>query len=104
MCQSLLLVLELLPHSNYIAAWVIFFSLLKYLCPQFYSLFSLNYELCQYAKLHCVHLSPRLNKQTSAPFELVHYDVGVLVQLDLPLGLSILLLLLTIYLVSLGFI
>ena len=39
------------------------------------SLSSLNYESCQYAKLHRVHLSPRVNKQASAPFELVHSDV-----------------------------
>ena len=35
----------------------------------------MNCESCQYAKLHRVHLSPRVNKQASAPFELVHYDV-----------------------------
>ena len=50
-------------------------SLLKKLYPQFSSLSSLNYELCQYAKLHLVHLSPRVNKRASTPFELVHYDV-----------------------------
>ena len=49
--------------------------LLKKLYPQFSSLFSLNCESCQYAKLHRVHLSPRVNNQASAPFELVHYDV-----------------------------
>ena len=80
MCRSLLLVLELLPHSNYIVAFVILFSLLKNLYPRFSSLSSLNYESCQYAKLHCVHLSPRVNKRGSAPFELVHSDVWVLVQ------------------------
>ena len=48
--------------------------LLKRLCPQFSSLSSLNCE-CQYAKLHRVHLSPRVNKRASAPLELVHYDV-----------------------------
>ena len=35
-------------------------SLSKKLYPQFSSLSSLNCELCQYAKLHRVHLSPRL--------------------------------------------
>ena len=50
-------------------------SLLKKLFPQFSSLSLLNYELCQYAKLHCVHLSPRVNKRASAPFELIHSDV-----------------------------
>ena len=50
-------------------------SLLKKLYPQFLSLSSLNCESCQYAKLHCVHLSPIVNKQASAPFELVHSDV-----------------------------
>ena len=50
-------------------------SLLKKLCPQLSSLSSLNYESCQYAKLHRVHLSPRVNKRASAPFELVHSDV-----------------------------
>ena len=49
--------------------------LLKKLYPQFSSLSSLNCESCQYAKLHRVHLSPRVNKQASAPFELVHSDV-----------------------------
>ena len=50
-------------------------SLLKKLYPQFYSLSSLSCELCQYAKLHRVHLSPRVNNRASAPFELVHSDV-----------------------------
>ena len=49
--------------------------LLKKLYPQFCSLSSLNCESCQYAKLHRFHLSPRVNKRASAPFELVHYDV-----------------------------
>ena len=44
-------------------------SLLKKLYTQFSSLSSLNCELCQYAKLHRVHLSPRVNKQVSAPFK-----------------------------------
>ena len=48
--------------------------MLKKLYPQFSRLSSLNYGSCQYAKLH-VHLSPRVNKRASAPFELVHYDV-----------------------------
>ena len=50
-------------------------SLLKNLYPQFSSLSSLNYESCQYAKLHRVHLSPKVNKRASAPFELVHSNV-----------------------------
>ena len=37
-------------------------SLLKKLYPQFSSLFSLNCESCQYAKLHQVHLSLGVNK------------------------------------------
>ena len=49
--------------------------LLKKLYPQFSSLSSLNCDSCQYAKLHCVHLSPRVNKRASAPFELVHFNV-----------------------------
>ena len=49
--------------------------LLKKLYPQFSSLSSLNCESCQYAKLHRVHLSPRVNKRASTPFELVYYDV-----------------------------
>ena len=52
-----------------------FLSLLKKLYPQFSSLSSLNCESCQYAKLHRVHLSPKVNRRASAPFELVHYDV-----------------------------
>ena len=50
-------------------------TLLKKLCPQFSNLSSLNCESCQYAKLHHVHLGPRVNKQVSAPFELVHANV-----------------------------
>ena len=50
-------------------------SLLKKLCPQFSSQSSLNYESCQYVKLHHVHLSPRVNKRASAPLELAHSDV-----------------------------
>ena len=49
--------------------------LLRKLYPHFSSLSSLNCELCQYAKLHRVHLSPRVNNRASAPFELVHLDV-----------------------------
>ena len=74
-CHSLLLVLELLTHLNYIVAWVILLSLLKKLYPQFSSLSSLNCESCQYAKLHRVHLSSIVNNRASAPFELVHSDV-----------------------------
>ena len=36
---------------------------------------SFKYESCQYAKLYRVHLSPIVNKQAFAPFELVHFDV-----------------------------
>ena len=49
--------------------------LLKKLYLQFSSLTSLNCELCQYAKLHRVHLSPKVYKRASTPFELVHYEV-----------------------------
>ena len=45
-----------------------FLSLLKKIYPQFSSLFSLNCESCQYAKLHRVHLSPRVNKRASTHF------------------------------------
>ena len=51
------------------------FSLLKKLYPHISSLSSLNCESCQYAKLHRVHLSPKVNRRASTPFELVHYDV-----------------------------
>ena len=37
-------------------------ALLKKLYPQFSNLSSLNCESCRYAKLHRVHLSPRVNK------------------------------------------
>ena len=53
----------------------LFLSLFKKLYSQFSSLSSLSCESCQYAKLHRVHLSPRVNKRASTPFELVHYDV-----------------------------
>ena len=49
-------------------------SLLKKIYPQFSSLSSLNYESCQYAKFHRMHLSPRANKRVFAPFELIHFD------------------------------
>ena len=49
--------------------------LLKKLCPQFSSLSSLDCESCQFAKYHCLHSSPRVNKRASAPFELVHSNV-----------------------------
>ena len=50
-------------------------SLLKKLYPRFSSLSSLNCKLCQYAKLHHVQLSSRVNKRPSASFELVHSDL-----------------------------
>ena len=50
-------------------------SLLKKLSPQFSSLLSLDCESCQFAKHHSLSYSPRVNKQASAPFELVHSDV-----------------------------
>ena len=49
--------------------------LLKKLCSRFSSLLSLNCESCQFAKHHRLRSSPRVNKQASAPFELVHSDV-----------------------------
>ena len=48
---------------------------MKKLYLQFSSLSSLNSESRQYDKLHRVHLSPRVDKRASAPFELVHSDV-----------------------------
>ena len=60
--------------------------MLKNLYPQFFSLSSLNCESCQYAKLHHMHLSPRVNKQSFAPFELVHYDVWGLFPVMSPTG------------------
>ena len=50
-------------------------SLLKKPYLHFSSLSSLNCDSCQYAKLHHVHLSPRVNNRAFAPFELVHSDV-----------------------------
>ena len=61
-------------------------SQLKKLYPQFSSLSSLNCESCQYAKLHRVHLSLRVNKRASTPFELVHYDVWGPCQVISPTG------------------
>ena len=49
--------------------------LLKKLCPQFSNLLSLDCESCQFGKHHRLSYSPRVNKRTSAPFELVHSDV-----------------------------
>ena len=70
-CQSILHVLGLLARTKFNLSP----SLLKKLFPQFSSLSSLNCELCQYVKLHRMHLSPRVNKRASAPFELIHSDV-----------------------------
>ena len=63
------------PHEVHCCLGHLSFSLLQKLFPQFSSLPSLNCESCQYAKLHCVHLSPRVNKRASDPFELIHSDV-----------------------------
>ena len=52
-----------------------FLSPLKKLYSQFSNLSSLNCESCQYAKLHRVHLSPRVINRASAPFELVYSNV-----------------------------
>ena len=60
----------------------------KKLYPQFSSLSSLNFELCQYAKLHRVHLSPKVNKRASAPSELVHHDVCCLCPIMSPTGIK----------------
>lgn len=49
--------------------------LLKKLCPEFHSVSSLECESCQFAKHHRLPSSPRINKQASCPFELVHSDV-----------------------------
>ena len=69
-CSGVVTLFELHCHLGHPSL-----SLLKKLYPQYSSLSSLNCESCQYAKLHRVHLSPRVNKRASAPFELVHYDV-----------------------------
>ena len=68
---------RVVTRSNYIVFWVILLSLSlsKKLYPQFSSLSSLNRESCQYAKLHCMHLSLRVNKRASVPIELVHSNV-----------------------------
>ena len=49
--------------------------LLKKLCPQYSSLLSLDCESCQFAKHHRLSSRPRVHKQASAPFELVHLDM-----------------------------
>ena len=61
-------------------------SLLKKLFPQFSNLSSLNCESCQCAKLHHMHLSPRVNERASAPFELIHSDVWGLCPVMSPTG------------------
>ena len=61
-------------------------SLFNKLYPQFSSLSSLNCESCQYDELHCVHLSPIVNKRASTPFELVHSDVWVPCPVMPPIG------------------
>ena len=69
-CSEVVTSFELYCHLGHTSLF-----LLKKLYPQFSSLSSLNYESCQYAKLHRVHLSSRVNNRASAPFELVHLDV-----------------------------
>ena len=49
--------------------------LLKNSCPRFSSQLSIDCESCQFAKHHCLSYSPRVNKQASASFKLVHSDV-----------------------------
>ena len=69
-CSGVVIPFELhcrLGHSS--------LSLLNKPYPQFSSLSSLNCESCQYTNLHRVHLSLRINKRASAPFELVYSDV-----------------------------
>ena len=51
------------------------FQSLKKLCPEFSHLSSLNCESCEFSKHQRVHLSPRVNKRATSPFELVHSDV-----------------------------
>ena len=46
----------------------------------------LNYESCQYVKLHRVHLSPRVNNRAFALFELVHSNVWGLCSVVSPTG------------------
>ena len=50
------------PHKVHCRLGYPSLSLLKKLFPQFSSLSSLNCESCQYAKLHFVHFSPKVNK------------------------------------------
>ena len=78
--------------------------LLKKLYPQFSSLSSLNCESCQYVKLHQVHLSPKVNKRASAPFEVVHSDVWGPCPVVSPTGFGILLRLSMIIREQLGYI
>ena len=61
-------------------------SMLNKLYPQFSSLSSLNCESCQYAKLPCVHLSPKVNNRAFATFELVHLDVWCPCPVVFPMG------------------
>ena len=35
----------------------------------------MSFLASQYAKLHSVHLSPRVNKRASTPFKLIHSNV-----------------------------
>lgn len=49
--------------------------MLKKLCPQFSNITSLECKSCQFAKHRHLCSSPRVNKQATAPFELVQYDV-----------------------------
>nr|CAN74438.1 hypothetical protein VITISV_022954 [Vitis vinifera] len=48
---------------------------LKKLCPQLYTLPSLDCESCHFAKHHRSSLGPRINKRAESLFKLVHSDV-----------------------------
>ncbi|GJZ74365.1 hypothetical protein Tco_0638511 [Tanacetum coccineum] len=77
---------------------------LKKLCLEYSHLSSLNCDSCESAKHRRAHLSPRANKRTASPFELVHSDVWIHVLLHLNLVSSILSPLLMTTPVLLGFI
>ena len=63
------------PHEVHCRLGHSSLSLLKKLFPQFSNMSLLNCESCQYVTLYRVHLSPKVNKQAFAPFELYHSDV-----------------------------
>ena len=63
------------PFEKHCLLGHLWLPLLKKSCSRFSSMLSLDCESCQFKKHHLPSYSPRVNKRSSVPFELVHLDV-----------------------------